>query len=173
MPKGKKKAIDKGNSRGAMATARTLAKKAEAGAAAKKNKRQAPQSDEEDELPDGNINNKDGVEEDEEEEEEEEQEEQEEEDGTSSSSSSVAVEKQSTRSEIKKGVAKLETLKGTTLKIEEQIAAAKEKNAAKVQELLKTKNDYPDEVSAFICCLQIRNTDFCLLQAAPESKKKL
>ena len=36
MAKGKKKAIDKGNSRGAMATARTLAKKAEAGAAAKK-----------------------------------------------------------------------------------------------------------------------------------------
>ncbi len=62
------------------------------------------------------------------------------------------------------------TLKGDAAKIKEKIAAEKEKNAAKVQELFKTKNDYPAEVSALICCFQIVNTEFYFLQAAPEIK---
>jgi hypothetical protein len=50
---------------------------------------------------------------------------------------------------------------------------AKEKNAAKVQELFETHNDYPAEVSALICCFQIVNTDFFFLQAASEIKKQV
>jgi len=50
---------------------------------------------------------------------------------------------------------------------------AKEKNAAKVQELFETHNDYPAEVSALICCFQIVSTDFFFLQAAPEIKKQV
>jgi hypothetical protein len=42
-----------------------------------------------------------------------------------------------------------------------------------VQELFKTQNDYPAEVSALICCFQIVNTDFCFLQAAPEIKEQI
>ena len=53
---------------------------------------------------------------------------------SSSSTSSVAVAKQSARSVLKKGASELETLKGDAAKIKEKIAAAKEKNAAKVQE---------------------------------------
>ena len=49
------------------------------------------------------------------------------------------------------------TLKGDAAKIKEKIAAEMEKNAAKVQELLNTHNDYPAEVSALICCLEIGN----------------
>jgi hypothetical protein len=48
-----------------------------------------------------------------------------------------------------------------------------EKNAAKVQELFETHNDYPAEVSALICCFQIVNTDFFFLQAASEIKKQV
>ncbi len=95
----------------------------------------------------------------------------EEEDGASSSTSFVAMEKQSARSDIQKGISELATLKGDEKKFKEQIAVAKEKNAAHVQELFDTKNDYPAQVSAFICCLQIRNTDVCFLQAAVEMKK--
>ena len=50
---------------------------------------------------------------------------------------------------------------------------AKEKNAAKVQELFETHNDYPAEVSALICCFQIVDTDFFFLQAASEIKKQV
>jgi hypothetical protein len=64
----------------------------------------------------------------------------------------------------------LATLKGDAAKIKEKIAAEKEKNAAKVQELFKMKNDHPAEVSALICCFQIVNTEFYFLQAAPEIK---
>ncbi len=60
------------------------------------------------------------------------------------------------------------TLKGDAAKIKEQIAAEKENNAEKVQELFKTKNSYPAEVSALMCCFQIVNTAFYFLQAAPE-----
>ena len=133
-------------SKGVLANAKVLAKKAEAAAAAAKTKkRKARDSDEMDEL----IDNNDG--------EEEVEEEEEEEDASSSSSSDVAVEKQSTRAEIKKRAAELAILKDNKKKIQDKIAAAKEKNAAKVQELLNTHNDYPAEVSALICCLQIGN----------------
>ncbi len=54
-----------------------------------------------------------------------------------------------------------------------RIAAAKEKNAVKVQELFETHNDYPAEVSALICCFQIVKTDFFFLHAAPEIKKQV
>jgi hypothetical protein len=50
---------------------------------------------------------------------------------------------------------------------------AKEENASKVQELFIMQNDYPAGVSALICCFQIRNTDFCFLQAVHESKKNV
>jgi hypothetical protein len=60
-----------------------------------------------------------------------------------------------------------------TIRKSKKIAAAKEKNAVIVQVLFKTQNDYPAEGSALICCLRIRNTDFCILQAAHESKKKV
>ncbi len=65
------------------------------------------------------------------------------------------------------------TLKGDAAKIKAKIAAAKEKNAAKVQELFETHNDYPAEVSALICCFQIVNTDFFFQQAAPAMKKQV
>jgi hypothetical protein len=74
------------------------------------------------------------------------------------------VAKQSARSVLKKGASELETLKGDAAKIKEKIAAAKEKNAAKVQELFEARNEYPAEVSALICCFQIVNTD-CFLSA--------
>jgi hypothetical protein len=57
----------------------------------------------------------------------------------------------------------LATLKGEASNIEKQMEAAKEKNAAKEQELFKTQNNYPAEVSALICCLQFRNTDCCFV----------
>jgi hypothetical protein len=53
------------------------------------------------------------------------------------------VEKQSERSDIKKGTAELATLKGDASKIREKNSPAKEKNAAKMQDLFKTQNDYP------------------------------
>ncbi len=153
MARSKKTANEKVKSKGVLANARVLAHKSEAAAAAKTKKRKAPESDEEDEL----IDNNDG--------EEEEEEEEEEEGASSSSSSDVAVETQSTRAEIKKGAAELAVLKDDEKKIKGRIAAAKEKNAAKVQELLNTHNDYPAEVSALICCLPIGNSDFCLIFA--------
>ncbi len=65
------------------------------------------------------------------------------------------------------------TLKDDAAKIKEKIAAAKEKNAAKVQEHFKTHNDYPAEVSAYNFCFRTVNTEFCFLQAAPEIKPKV
>ncbi len=60
------------------------------------------------------------------------------------------------------------TLKGDTAKLKKQIAAEKDNNAEKVQEIFKMKSNYPAEVSALICCFQIVNTEFYFLQAAPE-----
>jgi hypothetical protein len=48
----------------------------------------------------------------------------------------------------------LATLKGDTVKIKEKITVAKGKNAAKVQELFKTQNNYPAELSLLLSHLE-------------------
>ncbi len=50
---------------------------------------------------------------------------------------------------------------------------AKEKNAAKVQELFEMHNDYPAKVSALICCFQIVNTIFSFCRLLLKSRNKL
>jgi hypothetical protein len=67
----------------------------------------------------------------------------------------------------------LAILRDDKKQIKEKIAAAREKNAAKVQELVKKQKDNPAEVSALICCFQIRNTDFCFCRLLMKSRKKL
>ena len=85
---------------------------------------------------------------------------------SSSSTSSVAVAKENIKIGIKKKNAELVSLTSDEAKIEDKIKAAKKRNAEKGQELFKTLDAFPVEVSALILCFRIANTDkrgFCRL----------
>ena len=162
----KSKADQATKSKGALATAKALAKKAEA--AAKKQKRKAVSESESDELLNVVHKKRKGGEEEEEErgEGEEEESEKEESYDSSSSTSSVAVAKENIKIGIKKKNAELVSLTSDEAKIEDKIKAAKKRNAEKGQELFKTLDAFPVEVSALISCFRIANADkriFCRL----------
>jgi hypothetical protein len=97
---------------------------------------------------------------------EEEESEKEESYDSSSSTSSVAVAKENIKIGIKKKNAELVSLTSDEAKVEDKIKAAKKRNAEKGQELFKTLDAFPVEVSALISCFRIANADkriFCRL----------